>query len=534
MSKLAEDRAFVADGAIDELLQHAAQIPESAKRSEAETALNNVKNDLAVVAAEVRNVAMGDSEAAKTTAAKTRAAEEGLAKASDIILEESIKRGTLPVDVAESFSAAVTAVTDTANAVEATRTEGRTAAGQKGRVAGFAMWLSTGFAVAYLILWFAVLDSAEERIAAGIALVVLGFGLVELYLSGSGSFGPMLKGSDGRYSTSKLQVALWTLIVTAILGYLALLVALGAFTEAEVGLTTEQVDDYLILLGGPFAAAVLTKLATTSKVENGSIQKTTAPSTDPAQVVQNDSGSTDLIDAQYLLFNLVAMTYVLVAFFRSGSLPAIPAVLLALAGVSAATYTSNKALLRNAPSILSVTPLTVRPGDAVTVAGINFMPSTGVEASKPRVLLTDVAGELMPGEDASDTRLKVRIPIGLQPQTYELRVRSTAKVLTPPYQVTVIADQPVLVGPVGSELKPGQPMTLVGRYLLPPGPDAAANRAVSVVIDGTSAGVVDVMGAAGQQQEVTIDLPQTTASGPHQVSIRRQSVESNQVRVEVT
>ncbi len=140
----------------------------------------------------------------------------------------------------------------------------------------------------------------------------------------------------------------------------------------------------------------------------------------------------------------------------------------------------------------------------------------------------------MPGQDASDTRLRVRIPIGLQPQTYELRVRSTAKVLTPPYQVTVIADQPVLVGPVGSELKPGQPMTLVGRYLLPPGPDAAANRAVSVVIDGTSAGVVDVVGAAGQQQEVTIDLPKTTASGPHQVSIRRQSVESNQVRVEVT
>ena len=33
MSKLAEDRAFVADGAIDELLQNAAQIPESAKRS---------------------------------------------------------------------------------------------------------------------------------------------------------------------------------------------------------------------------------------------------------------------------------------------------------------------------------------------------------------------------------------------------------------------------------------------------------------------------------------------------------------------
>lgn len=65
-------------------------------------------------------------------------------------------------------------------------------------------------------------------------------------------------------------------------------------------------------------------------------------------------------------------------------------------------------------------------------------------------------------------------------------------------------------------------------------PDAAANRAVSVVIDNTSAGFVDVVGAAGQQQDVTIDLPQTTASGPHQVSIRRQSVESNQVRIGVT
>ena len=87
MSKLAEDRAFVADGAIDDLLQHAAQIPERAKRSEAEKALNSVKNDLAVVAAEMKKVAMGDSETAITTAAKTRAAEEGLARASEIPLE---------------------------------------------------------------------------------------------------------------------------------------------------------------------------------------------------------------------------------------------------------------------------------------------------------------------------------------------------------------------------------------------------------------------------------------------------------------
>jgi hypothetical protein len=49
--------------------------------------LNKVKNDLAVVAAEVKNVAMGDSKAAITTAAKTRAAEEGLARASEIPLE---------------------------------------------------------------------------------------------------------------------------------------------------------------------------------------------------------------------------------------------------------------------------------------------------------------------------------------------------------------------------------------------------------------------------------------------------------------
>ena len=92
--------------------------------------MNKVKNDLVVVAAEAKNVAMGDSETAITTAAKTRAAEEGSpglrrSLSSSRSSEEQCRL------IAESFSAAVTAMTDTANAVEATRTEGRTAAGQQ-------------------------------------------------------------------------------------------------------------------------------------------------------------------------------------------------------------------------------------------------------------------------------------------------------------------------------------------------------------------------------------------------------------------
>lgn len=195
-------------------------------------------------------------------------------------------------------------------------------------------------------------------------------------------------------------------------------------------------------------------------------------------------------------------------------------------------YGATKALFKNPPTISSVSPLTVRPGEVVRIAGTNFRPDNGAgfEESQPVILLSDAAGELTPRPDSEPSELRVDIPIGIQPGLHDLRVRSTARVLTGPYQISVIADKPVVVGPTASELRGGQPMTLIGRYLLPANNDAP-RVPVLVIIDGTAT-VADVEGIRGAQQRVSITLD-PSLQGEHSVILRRGAVESDAITIRV-
>ena len=62
--------------------------------------------------------------------------------------------------------------------------------------------------------------------------------------------------------------------------------------------------DYLVLLGGPLAALVVAKAATSAKSATGAVQK--SPAADSAvslkQVVTDDNGNPDFVDTQYFLF----------------------------------------------------------------------------------------------------------------------------------------------------------------------------------------------------------------------------------------
>lgn len=217
----------------------------------------------------------------------------------------------------------------------------------------------------------------------------------------------VILGADGRLSTSKVQVLLWTFGVAFALAYLG---GVAAFKQVPVLDVEGTWSDYLILLGGPFAAAVLAKLAVVTKLENGTVSKplvpglsdpqavgaaaandVTPPSAAPGGLVTGDSGNLDVIDTQYVVFNLVAFVYaasiIVTRNFQSGAssiekynLPVIPAVLLGLTSVAAVTYVGNKAVQQTGPKITSLTPQPAKENDVISVHGVNLVPP---ETSSP-------------------------------------------------------------------------------------------------------------------------------------------------------
>jgi hypothetical protein len=105
------------------------------------------------------------------------------------------------------------------------------------------------------------------------------------------------------------------------------------------------------------------------------LQKSSADAPSALDVVTDDSGNVDLVDLQYTLFNFIAAVFVLTQFVPhpARGIPAIPAALAVLAGVSATVYTSNKLVVTNPPAIIQVTPAAAAPGAEVTVTGRNLV-----------------------------------------------------------------------------------------------------------------------------------------------------------------
>lgn len=256
----------------------------------------------------------------------------------------------------------------------------------------FVRWASFAFSgaffaagVLFVILAVATVNDKDRKIllsdgrwwSLAFAFGTVGFGLLILHLTGRdkgyGIFRPLI-GTDVRFSTSLTQLGLWTVAVVTAVGFLLGRVMFEGATLAEA-LSGKRWDEYLLLLGGPFAAAVIAKGVVTYKVSAGTLQKSDAPAASPAQVLTSDHGNADLIDAQYLLFNVVALAYFVVQVVRTSELPEMPAPLLALTSGTAAAYVASKAAARNAPTITSVTPTSVKPGGQVRVFGTNFDPA---------------------------------------------------------------------------------------------------------------------------------------------------------------
>jgi hypothetical protein len=212
----------------------------------------------------------------------------------------------------------------------------------------------------------------------------------------------LVMGADGRASTSKVQAVLWTFAV--FFAFVFLLIWGRSWGCEQEGLSPEDVAscnraaddrthfaeiagrdlqaDYYVLLGFPLGVAVAAKALTTAKVSSGTIAKTPNEKSEGLtqglrEVISNDNGETDLLDFQYFAFNLVALAFFWTEFLTNPAqgLPDLPATLIGLSGLSAAAYTTRKALeTETKPGISAVVPrrIPLVEGSSIAVVGSGF------------------------------------------------------------------------------------------------------------------------------------------------------------------
>jgi hypothetical protein len=183
------------------------------------------------------------------------------------------------------------------------------------------------------------------------ALIVLWL-IMRLFTRGQFSFGRLVEGTDGRYSTSKFQAALWALALIA--GYVAIYVARSL--KGEVQFTIEVPANLLLLSAASAGTFVGAKVITEAGLQSGRVSKPPAADAKAGDLVNDDSGNTELGKFQLVAWTLIAVSIFLftihqslVAYFAPDSsfllrsIPDVDTTLLALMGISQATYLFKKA-----------------------------------------------------------------------------------------------------------------------------------------------------------------------------------------------
>jgi hypothetical protein len=220
----------------------------------------------------------------------------------------------------------------------------------------------------------AAVVSTRIGLAIGLAVVL---GILVLGTIFRAHVSRLFIGQDNRVSTSKTVAAVWTMLVAA---------ALFGFVYANLlnhpqalRNTGNIVGQYAVLFGGPLGSAILAKQIVTGQVSDNASSK---PGGSPSakDLIANDVGNTDLGDFQYVLFNAVAMFFVVSSMLHTplNGLPHIPDVLLGLTSVSAVGYVGKKALTPTETVTASLDPNTVQ-GGAGSAVNIEI---NGLAASK--------------------------------------------------------------------------------------------------------------------------------------------------------
>ncbi len=229
------------------------------------------------------------------------------------------------------------------------------------------------------------------------------------------ALGAILAGQDNRVSTSKTIVFAWT--VAVVFGLLSLVIAIWLGDHAPWDLQVKRglQEEYLLLLGGPYAAAILAKYATTQQEDT----KTAGPvgGAAPTQLVTNDNGDTDLGDFQYVLFNVVGLMFFFGDFIGhlAKGFPNLPPILTGLMLTAAGGYSAKKLLQQATPALISVIPSSAAPQATVQIFGTNLeVPASAAAAGQdinPSVLVgnttaTITAHDIVLGND----RITITVP----------------------------------------------------------------------------------------------------------------------------
>jgi hypothetical protein len=204
--------------------------------------------------------------------------------------------------------------------------------------------------------------------ALGLALIVVVlFGVSRLPAVRVAS---LFVGEDHRVSTSKTIAAVWTIVVAAALASAVYANLLDHPAALNAMNTSGIVGQYAVLFGGPLGAAILAKQIVMSQVAGGTPKtaKTAGPAS-PIELITDDTGNSDLGDLQYVLFNLVALFFVISTFLHDPThgLPHVPDVLLGLTSVSAAGYLGKKALAPSATPGATIAPAKGPAGTPVQI-----------------------------------------------------------------------------------------------------------------------------------------------------------------------
>jgi hypothetical protein len=223
-------------------------------------------------------------------------------------------------------------------------------------------------------------------------------------------------GADGRISTSKTVVFIWTLELGTALALLGAVVVWdrSASTADQIFGSGDNWDGYFLLLGGPFAAAIVAKGITTTTAIDPTAKPVTADAS-PAKVAQvatvggnasagdivtNDDGTVSFADSQYAIFSFIAGLYFVGALIGNVisygkaapgvtptiGLPSIPSALLGLTSAAALAYVGNKAVSTQGTRLSSLAPNPVTNSVTVSATLVN-LPDT---ASVSNVYITAV------------------------------------------------------------------------------------------------------------------------------------------------
>jgi hypothetical protein len=232
--------------------------------------------------------------------------------------------------------------------------------------------------------------------------------------------GAVLAGQDNRTSTSKSVMFAWTLAVA--FGLLTLMIAdwLGDPAPWTNQVANGLQEEYLLLLAGPFAAAILAKYAALR--DSDTKPEAEVGSASPGQLVTDDSGSADLGDLQYVIFTVIALAYFFGSFIgdpRAG-FPDLPAILTGLVLTSTGGYAAKKLIAQAAPTLSSVVPATAAPGDEVHVFGTSLcIPASVSETGEAMAPIVHVGGlpADVPAHDQvlGNDRLTVKVPDAAAP-----------------------------------------------------------------------------------------------------------------------